>query len=107
MPRKIIYNPVAEENLQYISDDAPIQDTKANILALTPTVGLTAYATDTKEWLVANGSAWNVTEDPTKVLKAGDNLEGNLTADVGVLIDGYDISVEFESIDTGIDGGTF
>jgi len=37
----------------------------------------------------------------------GDNLEGNLTADAGVLIDGYDVSVEFASIDTGIDGGAF
>ena len=37
----------------------------------------------------------------------GDNLEGNLTADAGVLIDGYDISVEFSAIDAGIDGGTF
>lgn len=45
--------------------------------------------------------------DSRYVNVTGDNLSGNLTADVGVLIDGYDISVEFASIDAGIDGGTF
>lgn len=45
--------------------------------------------------------------DPRYVNITGDNLSGNLTANVGVLIDGYDISVEFASIDAGIDGGTF
>lgn len=59
MPRKIIFNPVAEEGLQYISDDSTIQDTKANILALTPTAGLIAYATDTNETYQADGTKWN------------------------------------------------
>ena len=45
--------------------------------------------------------------DPRYVNVTGDNLDGNLTCDAGVLIDGYDISVEFASIDEGIDGGTF
>jgi len=45
--------------------------------------------------------------DSRYVNVTGDNLEGNLTADAGVLIDGYDVSVEFASIDTGIDGGAF
>jgi len=45
--------------------------------------------------------------DTRYVNVTGDNLEGNLTADAGVLIDGYDVSVEFASIDTGIDGGAF
>lgn len=45
--------------------------------------------------------------DSRYVNVTGDNLEGNLTCGVGVLIDGYDISVEFASIDEGIDGGTF
>ena len=47
------------------------------------------------------------TLDTRYVKITGDNLEGNLTADAGVLIDGYDVSVEFASIDTGIDGGAF
>lgn len=33
-------------------------DTKANILALTPTAGKMAYSSDTKELFIANGSAW-------------------------------------------------
>ena len=37
---------------------ANITDTKANILALTPTAGLVAYATDTEELLFADGSNW-------------------------------------------------
>ena len=45
--------------------------------------------------------------DTRYVNVTGDNLEGNLTCNAGVLIDGYDVSVEFTSIDTGIDGGTF
>ena len=34
------------------------QDTKANILALTPTAGVFAYSTDTFEFFMADGSAW-------------------------------------------------
>ena len=37
---------------------ANITDTKDNILALTPTAGLVAYATDTDELLFADGSNW-------------------------------------------------
>lgn len=53
--------------------------------------------------LIQNGTS----TDNLYVNITGDNLEGNLTCNAGVLIDGYDVSVEFASIDTGIDGGTF
>ena len=74
----------------------------------TPTV------TTVTELNVANGALTNngsnsvsIDYDSRYVNVTGDNLEGNLTADAGVLIDGYDVSVEFASIDTGIDGGAF
>jgi hypothetical protein len=39
---------------------ALIEDTIANILAMTPTLGSQAYATDLGQTLVADGSSWNI-----------------------------------------------
>lgn len=43
----------------FISGQKPLLiDTKVNILAVYPSNGLTAYTTDTEEYLVANGTSW-------------------------------------------------
>jgi len=52
-------------------------DTRANILALTPTSGKIAYATDTKRFLVADGTAWRSVAIPLGTPSTG--------TDIGVL----------------------
>jgi len=57
--------------------------------------------------LLSKSSDFHAELDIRYVNVTGDNLEGNLTCNAGVLINGYDISVEFAAIGAGIDGGTF
>src|SRR5436309_10491678 len=69
---------------------------------------MTARSIQVGEWVAANVTKkWFTDIETNKVERSGDNLTGNLTANTGVLIDGYDISVEFGAINAGIDGGTF
>jgi hypothetical protein len=49
---------IAIGGLQKIGEPIAITDTKTNILAETPTAGRVAYATDTNEDLVGDGTDW-------------------------------------------------
>ena len=58
---KIVYNPVQKQNLQLFpsgGDPIVLIDTRANVLASTPTAGKIAYSSDTKEFFVGSGSIW-------------------------------------------------
>lgn len=63
---KVVYNPVHDSKLQLqTSNGDPIAliDTKANILATTPSEGIVAFATDTNKLYVADESDWYESAD--------------------------------------------
>ena len=58
---KVVYNPLHEEELQLLpssGESSYLVDTKANILATTPTAGNAGFASDTLEMFIGNGTVW-------------------------------------------------
>ena len=58
---KIVYNPVHNKKLQLLpasGESSYLVDTKANILATTPTAGNAGFASDTLEMFIGNGTVW-------------------------------------------------
>jgi len=58
---KILFNPLSGKfDYTFSQSDAVLVDTKANILATTPDAGKLAYATDTLEFYLYDGTNWKV-----------------------------------------------
>jgi hypothetical protein len=110
---KIVYNPVHSEELQLLpsaGESSYKVDTKTNILASTPTAGNAAFASDTNEFMVADGTHWVISHLPMGLVETAPSMGAfSYQNDWGYgkkdLVNKYLRSVTLKPFDTALQTG--